>query len=107
MGSTVRKTPTLTHPHPIFTQQQANDEQPQPQQQPSLPSTCHTVALPPDEAAAVIATYPPYSPEELQEAKRVQLIPGEVLYCEVRYSLFVCVCFFCGCGCGFRADASG
>lgn len=32
----------------------------------------------------VIATYPPYSHEELQAAKRAQLIPGEVLYCEVR-----------------------
>jgi hypothetical protein len=32
----------------------------------------------------VIATYPPYSAEELEWAKRTQLIPGEVLYCEVR-----------------------
>ncbi len=57
---------------------------------PALPSTCHTVALPPEEAAKLVATYPPYSLAELAAAKRWQLIPGEVLYCEVS-TLGVCV----------------
>ncbi|GAB5036791.1 hemolysin iii-related protein [Nannochloropsis oceanica] len=53
-------------------------------QQARSPLPTYAGALPEDpaEAARLRKLYPPYSDAELDEAKKTQLIPGEVLYCE-------------------------
>ncbi|TFJ83026.1 hypothetical protein NSK_005651 [Nannochloropsis salina CCMP1776] len=52
------------------------------QQQAQVPSYAGAFPSDPNEIARLRSLYPPYSDMELDEAKKGQLIPGEVLYCE-------------------------
>jgi hypothetical protein len=52
--------------------------------QAQVPSYAGAFPSDPNEIARLRSLYPPYSDMELDEAKKGQLIPGEVLYCEVR-----------------------
>lgn len=52
--------------------------------QAKVPSYAGAFPSDPNEIVRLRSLYPPYSDTELDEAKKGQLIPGEVLYCEVR-----------------------
>lgn len=52
--------------------------------QAQVPSYAGAFPSDPNEIVRLRSLYPPYSDTDLVEAKKGQLIPGEVLYCEVR-----------------------
>ncbi|EKU20662.1 channel hemolysin iii family [Nannochloropsis gaditana CCMP526] len=66
--------------------------------QAKVPSYAGAFPSDPNEIVRLRSLYPPYSDTELDEAKKGQLIPGEVLYCEehLAASLFAlcCLCLF-------------